>query len=334
MLRFVITGLIILGIFAYFWYSSSPDYKGQNVTQIWNSLQSEDTANSELPDDKGLFLAGKELPQTAPDAIRIATFNIELTPEKQADISAISRLAQVVSQFDVVALQGLETSNRSTLNSFMELLNRTGKRFTYVLGPKSNSSEHAHQFGFIYNHAKVACDTQNVYAVDDPDHIFHHPPVVAWFMTQSPKQEEAFTFSLVNVMVDSHDPRKELSVLGQLYRAVRDDSRNEDDVILLGDFRSADAGYKYLKRHARLDWIVKNKTTDTAGAHQNSNIIFYPAAAVEFTTQAGVFDFLKELNLSLEEAQRVSSQMPVWAEFKILEGNSPGRVASRLQRLN
>ena len=52
-------------------------------------------------------------------------------------------------------------------------------------------------------------------------------------------------------------------------------------------------------------------------------------ATVEFTGRGGVFDFLREYNLTLAQALEVSDRLPVWAEFSIYEGGQFGRVAQR-----
>ena len=58
-----------------------------------------------------------------------------------------------------------------------------------------------------------------------------------------------------------------------------------------------------------------------------------PRATVEFTGRAGVFDFVREFNLTEQQALEVSDHFPIWAEFSSYEGGQPGRVANRQESL-
>ena len=59
------------------------------------------------------------------------------------------------------------------------------------------------------------------------------------------------------------------------------------------------------------------------------NLVLQKTATVEFMGQGGVFDFLRQFNLTLAQALEVSHHLPVWAAFSIYEGGQPGRVARR-----
>jgi hypothetical protein len=49
--------------------------------------------------------------------------------------------------------------------------------------------------------------------------------------------------------------------------------------------------------------------------------ILHPRNATdESIGRAGVFDFLREFNLSIEEALEISDHLPVWADYSIREG--------------
>jgi hypothetical protein len=38
-------------------------------------------------------------------------------------------------------------------------------------------------------------------------------------------------------------------------------------------------------------------------------------------------DILREFNLSVDECNTISTHLPVWAEFSVMEGNQVGRIA-------
>ncbi|HEY2759735.1 MAG TPA: endonuclease/exonuclease/phosphatase, partial [Pirellulales bacterium] len=69
--------------------------------------------------------------------------------------------------------------------------------------------------------------------------------------------------------------------------------------------------------------------TNTKQTHTYDNLIFNRAATVEFTGRSGIFDVLREFNLTLDQALQVSDHFPAWAEFSAYEGGPAGRVADR-----
>ena len=145
--------------------------------------------------------------------------------------------------------------------------------------------------------------------------------------------EHAFTFTLANFHLDSQQPELELAYLTELHRIIRKDGRGEDDVILLGDFNADGRSLEFAGQKAGLDWVIAGTATNTRGTAQYDNIIYDPRATDEFTGRSGVYDFMKQMNLTLHEALAISDHMPVWAEFSIFEAGRPKRVAEKVQDL-
>ena len=118
-------------------------------------------------------------------------------------------------------------------------------------------------------------------------------------------------------------------MLDDVLYAVRDDGRGEDDVIIAGDLRAAPGELGDLDRVADITYAVQRVPTTAAGDAAWDNLVLQKSAVVEFTGRGGVVDFLREYNLTLEQALEISEHLPVWAEFSIREGGRAGRVASR-----
>jgi hypothetical protein len=76
-------------------------------------------------------------------------------------------------------------------------------------------------------------------------------------------------------------------------------------------------------------FALEGTPTTVSGEAMLDNIVFPARATNEFSGKAGVVDFLRQLNLSIDQAFQVSSHMPVWAEFFAVEGGSPGYIGSR-----
>jgi endonuclease/exonuclease/phosphatase family metal-dependent hydrolase len=205
----------------------------------------------------------------------------------------------------------------------------TGRDYDYVIGPRLGRADNKEQYAFVFDRASIEVDRSQLYTIDDPDDLMHREPLVGWFRVRGPSQDQAFTFTLVNVHTDPDETDQELNVLDDVFRVVRADGRGEDDVILLGDLNVDDRHLGQLGQVADITWVVAGMPTNTRGTMQYDNILFSQAATVEFTGRGGVFDFMRQYNLSMDEALEVSDHLPVWAEFNIYEGGKPGQLAAR-----
>jgi len=178
------------------------------------------------------------------------------------------------------------------------------------------------QFAILFNANTLDLDQSQWYSVNDPDNLLAREPLVGWFRTRNVPDDEAFTFTLANIQLDNHRPDLELAYVGELFRAIRNDGRGEDDVIIVGNFNAGDRGLSPLRKKAGLNWVVFDMPTSTDKAHQFDNLVFSPTATVEFTGQGGVLDFLAAYNLRYDQANAISDHMPIWAEFSAIEGGS------------
>jgi len=114
-----------------------------------------------------------------------------------------------------------------------------------------------------------------------------------------------------------------------VFRAVRDDGRGEDDVIILGDLNVDDHHLGLLGQLPQVHWAISGVATNTRGNKLYDNLVFSRAATSEYTGRWGVFDMIRQFNLTVDEALEVSDHMPVWAEFNLHEGGQGGHVATR-----
>ncbi|MEX0676166.1 MAG: endonuclease/exonuclease/phosphatase family protein [Pirellulales bacterium] len=274
---------------------------------------------------------GSNLPGVERDgnAIHVASFNIQVFGEKKLGDPRITHLlAEIVRRFDVVAIQEIR-STQTILPRFVDEINLTGRHYDYVIGPRLGRSSSKEQYAFVFDTASIEIDRAALYTVSDPDDLLHREPLVGWFRVRGPPADQAFTFTLVNIHTDPDETGRELDALADVFRAVRDDGRGEDDVILLGDLNVDEAHLGRLGRISAIHWAVSRVATNTRGTKQYDNIIFSELATTEYTGRWGVFDMIREFNLTVEEALAISDHQPVWAEFGLLEGGPRGRIATR-----
>jgi deoxyribonuclease-1-like protein len=260
------------------------------------------------------------------DRIRIASFNIQVFGEKKLEQpEVVERLASVVRNFDVVAVQEIRAKANDVLPRFIAQVNAGGAHYDYVIGPRLGRSNSKEQYAFIYDAASLECDRDTVYTIDDPDDLLHREPLVAGFRVRGPPSDQAFTFTLVDIHTDPDETPAELSVLDDVFRAVRDDGRGEDDIILLGDLNADDHHFGELGQMPYVAWAISGAATNTHGTKLYDNILFDTRATTEYLGQAGVWDLMSEFHLSMKQTLAISDHLPIWAEFSLYEGGrQPG----------
>lgn len=272
--------------------------------------------------------AGADDAQTAqPPAARgrrtilIATFNADpLDQAKLANRQVAGHLVSVLRRFDIVALQNIQVEGPGPLAQWREQLNADGRHYEFAVGPVEAGARGGPFGAFLYDMATVEIDPSTVCLVDDPAQRLRHRPLVAAFRTRGPEPGQAFTFTLVNVHVSPDRAEAELDLMDDVYRAVRDDGRREDDVLLLGDLGADERRLALWQDTLDLAWAVARTPTTTRGTRPADNILFGRRATVEYTGRSGVVDLVRELELTVQQALEVSGHLPVWAEFSVYEG--------------
>ena len=200
------------------------------------------TASGSVPSE-----GAADQPPAAPPApaIRMATFNLDgLDDNRLANPKVCDSLVRILSRFDVVALQHIHSGNRGVLMRLKDQINATGRCFDFVTCPTLDRDPAEIYNAMLFDATTVEVDHSTVHSVDAPPGTFHVLPLVAEFRVRGPPPSEAFTFALVNVLVDPRRGPQELDSLAEVFRAARDSGRasdsghGEDDIIMLGDFEA------------------------------------------------------------------------------------------------
>lgn len=264
------------------------------------------------------------------DVIRVASFNLDNFDRKKSQSQAtLQSLATIIRAFDVVAVQEVRCLEPHVVPRLVDAINAASDDFDFVVGPHVGRFDLKEQFAFIYNRRRVELYRSELYTIQDPDDLIHSEPLVGWFRTRGVDPTKAFTFTLVNMRTDETDGEtdRENELIRSIFENVRNDQRGEDDVILLGDFQVPVARLKQSANLPSATFVIAETLTDPAQTVQRDNIVFDSIATVEFTGRSGVFDFLRQMNLTLEQAQSISHHLPVWAEFSAWEGGPSRQMA-------
>ena len=269
------------------------------------------------------FRPALAMPRRLPNTLRIASFKMNADSELQSDPHATHVLTHLCSQFDIVAFQEIDGRSDAWLAEISRnVASVTNGAVTFqLLNDRKKIETGQPQFAILFNTRTLDLDQSQWYSVNDPDNLLAREPLVGWFRAKNVPTEEAFTFTLANIQLDNHRPDLELAYIGELFRAIRNDGRGEDDVIIVGNFNAGDRGLSPLRKRAGLTWVVYDTPTSTDKNNQFDNLVFSQTATVEFTGQGGVLDFLAAYNLRYDQAIAISDHMPIWAEFSAVEGN-------------
>lgn len=268
--------------------------------------------------------------------IRIASYNIrDFGPKKLGDERIVKTLAEIIRKFDVVAIQEISTQNERHMEDFVRIINSTGRKYDYYVGPRLGNTNQKEQYAFVFDTAKIMLDRSSVYTVGDPDNLLHREPLVATFATTIQPSSDAFTFTLVNVHTDPTAGvlPLELEALAEVYRVVRRAGGNEDDVIMLGDFNASDQkmAQTRLGKIPDLKPLLGGSSVFT-NSRQNQlydNLLIHSPSTTEYMGRSGVYNIAEALQLQLNQAEMLSDHYPIWAEFSAYERDYAGRIASR-----
>jgi deoxyribonuclease-1-like protein len=265
----------------------------------------------------------------AKKTIRIATANFgPLDEAKLARQPVAGRLVQIIRQFDLVALQDIQARDRGLLVRLLEQTNTGGRHYDFAVAPQVGREPTRQYNAFVFDNDTIEIDRRTVAWVDGRGSPFAHPPLVAAFRARGPAPNEAFTFTLINVQTSSERTAEELALLAKVFRAVREDGRNEDDVILLGTLGTDEEHLGSLGLLPNACCAISATPTTPRGTRAVDNILFDRRASCEYTHRSGVVDLMRQFNLAPREAVEVADHLPVWAEFSVYEGGQAGQVAS------
>lgn len=272
--------------------------------------------------------APQPIPGSAPQQfierphVRVGSFNIQtFGPTKAGKPHVMKRLARIIREFDVVAIQEIRSTD-DVVGQLVDLVNQfgesiDGRRYGYLIGPRLGRTTSKEQYAYIYDTARLRPSDRYVYTLPDKHEDFHREPFVArfHFIGEAPGGRQPWSFTLINIHTDPDEIAWELNRLDDAFVAVQRDRSGEDDYILLGDFNAGDTGLGELGTMRHVIPALRNVTTNTRRTEMYDNLIFDRTKTSEYTGVSGVFDFAAEFGLTEREALEISDHLPVWADF-------------------
>ncbi|WP_442511384.1 endonuclease/exonuclease/phosphatase family protein [Novipirellula sp. SH528] len=286
-----------------------------------------------------------QLGARSPMTIRVATFNIEKFGDKKSTtrmtegVDVLGTLAQIVSQFDLVAIQEVMGSDNASIERLVNLINVSGGRYTASVSPRIGRNTYTESYAFVWDETRIQMVRDSAYVVQDNADRMHREPMVASFqaLTTSLDGRKPFSFTLINAHTDPDEitpnaTSNEINVLDDVFVRVRQyeyDRMGEEDCILLGDL-NVDANHlQELVMIPNVFSIGGNTITNTRHTKTYDHILIDREMTREYTGRFGVIDLQRDLGFSDAQALLISDHMPLWAEFSAYEVPQGESVATR-----
>ena len=265
----------------------------------------------------------------------IASFNIQVLGQSKISKPGMKeKLAHVIRQFDLVAIQEVRAKADNVIPDLVAAVNANGSRYNFVIGPRLGRSNSKEQYTYIFNTNTVEHDPSSVGTVNDPNDLLHREPFVTRFRARTQSPSQAFTFWMVNIHTDPDEVPEEVDALADVFRVMQQARADEDDVILLGDLNASEKQLGRLGKIPGMRWTVTGVTTNTRKNKAYDNILFQGQATQEYTGRWGVYDLERNLGLNRDQALQVSDHLPIWAEFRVWEASRPTTPVGRSSLYN
>lgn len=272
------------------------------------------------------------VPKRAADTVIVGSFNVQhLGETKMKSPEIMSAFAQIIQQYDVIALQEINDQSGVAVRQLMQYVNQNGSRYAVAISDSvgrgvPGKGGYYEQYAFVYDTSRIEGGQQHCYLVTDPTDQLHREPYVGRFQTRT---SNPFTFTLVNIHTDPDEIKTELDVLATVLTNVRAFEYQQaqiDDVMLLGDLNAAPGKLLGLERIQGTVSVI-NIPTNTRRDKVYDNIILDRGLTSEFTGRAGTIDLQTVFGIGEEQALKISDHMPIWAEF-YMQRSSPAALSA------
>ncbi len=270
------------------------------------------------------------------DLIRIATFNIQTFGDKKSStrqvegVDVMGTIAQVISNFDLVAIQEVRGADGTPIRRLIDLLNASGGHYAATISEPIGDEHYTESYAFVWDDSRVKLVQNSAYVVHDSHQRMYREPMVASFearLTPAAGSRRPFRFTMINAHTDPDEvaasvKNNEINVLDDVFVRVRQyefEAAGEEDCILLGDLNVDTSGLQELTLIPNIVSIGGDVPTNTRRTQTYDHILIDQMMTREYLGRFGVIDFQRDLGLSEQQALLISDHMPLWAEFSAYE---------------
>ncbi len=90
-----------------------------------------------------------------------------LCPSKMEDRVVMSRIADIIRKFDVVAIQEIRSADQRLLPRLIDYINADGMQYEYLLGPRLGRTSSMEQYAYVYDTTRILASPDASYTVND-----------------------------------------------------------------------------------------------------------------------------------------------------------------------
>ncbi|RMH55873.1 MAG: endonuclease [Bacteroidetes bacterium] len=262
---------------------------------------------------RGPGTAPSPLPGEAGEAVRLATWNL-YNFGRSKDAGEIAVMAEVLRNFDLVAIQEVSTSEAGVqaVARLDAALDRTGTAWEYVVSDPT-TGDGSERYAYLWKPSRVRLVDPAWLEASLADPIDREPYMARFEHRASGRRMLLASFHAVP---QGKDPAREIVLLDDLHTRYLD-----DHLIILGDFNESpdDEAFDELKQAGYAPVLVGQKTSlrmrrrdDGDHLANEYDNIFYEIAPFHIG-RAGVLDFTEQFR-TLREARAISDHLPVFAD--------------------
>ncbi|MBQ7815303.1 MAG: hypothetical protein IJ387_12535 [Thermoguttaceae bacterium] len=258
--------------------------------------------------------------------VRIATWNLEpFDFSKVTNLSVGRKIARVLQEFDVVAVQGVRSQNRAVLEAILYLIAQQGKEYDYIAPASATGGHYSATF---FNTQTIIVDRESISDVYDVRGRLQTPALVANFRPNAVSPESCFTFQIINIHLagDATDGDALSDLLATLKKRAGGFGLTEDDLIVAGDFGNNIQKIKNIDKISNAATLHSDSATDVDGG-SDANLLFDSVATVEYVERFGVVDLAEYFDIADAEVKNIANGRPVWGDFSVYEGGDPNFFA-------
>jgi hypothetical protein len=239
------------------------------------------------------------------------------------DPDTIRALADILSRFEIVALQCVRDENAdSALYELVEELNRYGHQYDYLLGPIVE--EALTRYAFVYR-ADIMYPVQWYSYVDSKEHDFMWEPFVARFKTD----DGTFDFTIVNFHTEPESRPQEIDFLPHVIDDLKERFPDETDIIILCSAKTDNNSlvvsdpFKVLEQKD-YTLLLDAETTHSKSAEDpvDPQIIIAASSEEMFWEDAGLFAINAESSTGQDADAVLSTNQPGFSSI-IIVNNEP-----------
>jgi endonuclease/exonuclease/phosphatase family metal-dependent hydrolase len=234
------------------------------------------------------------------------------------DFVRLEILANVITRFDVIAVQEIRDKTQKAIYRLVEAVNALGFRYGVVTSPRLGRTVSKEQYAFLFRVETVEqLGAAFTYSELVKANIFHREPFIARFRSKNGE----FDFVLITVHTDASEATEELYALKDVLDTIKESYPTEKNFIILGDL-NADFPYYDSSQPNPIPgtrWLIPTSasTTTSKSTHAYDRIIISEETVDRFTGTAGYLRFDKEYEIQSRDARIVSDHLPIFAEFYV-----------------